>query len=248
LVVARYNEDLFWLNWLPFRPRVIVYNKGVAIKPLDDIAPNAGGTVIPLPNVGRESHTYLHHIVANYDQLADVTIFVQGQIEDLGANIFPSLAYYVAPAMRDGFSASDLELFFPYLPSDANIHGKLMRDPRYRAGIASGDILAAEKDIKGFAAQYLGKVPPVMVVSFSGCFAVSRDTVLRRPREFYEALLAELAAHKNPEIGHYMERLWCAIFSGNRRFGKAISHIPRRIWRQITKKGLIEKTPATRGA
>ena len=219
LVVARYNEDLFWLNWLPFRPRVIVYNKGVAIKPLDDIAPNAG-----------------------------VTIFVQGQIEDLGANIFPSLAYYVAPAMRDGFSASDLELFFPYLPSDANIHGKLMRDPRYRAGIASGDILAAEKDIKGFAAQYLGKVPPVMVVSFSGCFAVSRDTVLRRPREFYEALLAELAAHKNPEIGHYMERLWCAIFSGNRRFGKAISHIPRRIWRQITKKGLIEKTPATRGA
>ena len=30
-----------------------------------------------LPNVGRESHTYLHHIVENWDHLAAVTIFMQ---------------------------------------------------------------------------------------------------------------------------------------------------------------------------
>ena len=32
---------------------------------------------LPLPNVGRESHTYLHHIVNNYDKLADWTVFSQ---------------------------------------------------------------------------------------------------------------------------------------------------------------------------
>lgn len=33
---------------------------------------------IELPNVGREAHTFLHHILKNYDTLADVTFFVNG--------------------------------------------------------------------------------------------------------------------------------------------------------------------------
>eukprot|EP01038_Epipyxis_sp_PR26KG_P013361 gene13361-17920_t len=31
-----------------------------------------------LSNVGCESHTYLNHIISNYEQLADVTYFTQG--------------------------------------------------------------------------------------------------------------------------------------------------------------------------
>ncbi len=31
-----------------------------------------------LPNIGRESHTYTHHILKNYDNLAEFTTFVQG--------------------------------------------------------------------------------------------------------------------------------------------------------------------------
>merc|ERR1719248_86361 len=34
-------------------------------------------TVQQLPNVGRESHTYLHHIVDNYENLANWTVFTQ---------------------------------------------------------------------------------------------------------------------------------------------------------------------------
>jgi hypothetical protein len=34
--------------------------------------------VVPLPNVGRESHTILWHIVTNYDRLANLTVFSQG--------------------------------------------------------------------------------------------------------------------------------------------------------------------------
>ena len=30
-----------------------------------------------LPNVGRESHSYLHHIVSRYDELAPWTVFTQ---------------------------------------------------------------------------------------------------------------------------------------------------------------------------
>lgn len=66
LVVARYNENIDWLNGIEFD--YIVYNKG---SDLD--MPN-----IKLPNIGREAHTYLHHIIHNYAFLDEFTVFCQG--------------------------------------------------------------------------------------------------------------------------------------------------------------------------
>lgn len=73
VVVARYEEDLAWLA--PIAADCVVYNKGSAVV-------NTFRSLVELPNVGREAHTYLHHIVTNYDSLADVTVFVQGCIAD----------------------------------------------------------------------------------------------------------------------------------------------------------------------
>tara|TARA_A100001015_G_C14323310_1_gene456449 strand:+ start:101 stop:412 length:312 start_codon:yes stop_codon:yes gene_type:complete len=72
IVVSRYNEDISWTE--KYSPHVIIYNKGV------DSIQNA----ISLPNVGRESHTYLYHIISNYHNLAERTIFVQGSQPSFG--------------------------------------------------------------------------------------------------------------------------------------------------------------------
>jgi len=71
IVVARYNENLDWLKKIKKSKdlKITVYNKG----PNDIDIP-----FIQLPNVGRESHTILYHIIKNYDNLADQTIFCQG--------------------------------------------------------------------------------------------------------------------------------------------------------------------------
>ena len=37
-----------------------------------------------MPNVGRESHTYLYHIVENYDNMADWTVFTQSEKPEWG--------------------------------------------------------------------------------------------------------------------------------------------------------------------
>ena len=42
------------------------------------------GEVRTLPNVGRESHAYLSHIVDNYDSLADWTVFTQASTPSFG--------------------------------------------------------------------------------------------------------------------------------------------------------------------
>ena len=75
IIIARYNEDLSWLKKIPKSIKITVYNKG-----LDDITQikDLKYDIIKLPNVGRESHTYLYHIIHNYNNLAHKTIFCQG--------------------------------------------------------------------------------------------------------------------------------------------------------------------------
>ena len=64
VVVARFQEDVSWTTQLGFP--VTVYDKSGTHGPL------------ALPNIGRETHTYLTHIVRRYEALADCTVFVQG--------------------------------------------------------------------------------------------------------------------------------------------------------------------------
>ena len=69
IVVARYKEDIEWL--LPYNDCITVYNKG-----LTDIY--GFKTVINLKNIGREGHTYLNHIIKEYDNLSNRVTFLQG--------------------------------------------------------------------------------------------------------------------------------------------------------------------------
>lgn len=70
LVVARCDENVDWLASIKVS-NIFVYNKGTRAVP-------GLGQNIQLPNVGREAHTYFHHIVQNYANLSEVTFFLQG--------------------------------------------------------------------------------------------------------------------------------------------------------------------------
>ena len=70
LVVNQYNYDISWVE--KYTDNYIIYDKGDT-----EIE---GDKVIKLPNVGHNIHTYFHHIIENYDNLDDVTIFVKGDV------------------------------------------------------------------------------------------------------------------------------------------------------------------------
>jgi hypothetical protein len=70
LVVARYSEDIRWVR--AYKDIAIVYNKGIYHDIMDTLR------VVRLENIGREGHTYLHHMISAYDSLKDRTIFSQG--------------------------------------------------------------------------------------------------------------------------------------------------------------------------
>jgi len=78
IIISRYNENLEWLKEEPFNKYpVIIYNKG----PNDDFyKPDNLIKIVKLDNVGREGHTYLHHIINNYDNLYNINILFPGSI------------------------------------------------------------------------------------------------------------------------------------------------------------------------
>jgi Protein of unknown function (DUF3431) len=174
LVVAHYRESLDWLERFRELSR-IVYHKG-----------GLGGEN-PLPNVGREAHTYLHHVVANYDRLAPVTVFLQGDpyahVPDLDDKIW-------SLEQRLGYR----DLSDHILVEDA--HGEPVQP-----GLRLGEMYR----------ELFGQPPPdFFVCHAAACFAVSRENVLRRPREFYERAL-ELVVRR-AQGPWEIERLWQYLF------------------------------------
>jgi hypothetical protein len=78
LCVAHYNEDLSWLEKINKDVEIFIYHKN----DINNLNYNQKITInqnnFELRNVGRESHTYIKHIIDNYDNLYDLEYFSQG--------------------------------------------------------------------------------------------------------------------------------------------------------------------------
>jgi hypothetical protein len=66
VVISKYNEDSDWIKRI--NHKTIVYDK--SDNPIEGS--------IHRPNIGREAETLLFHIIENYNNLPDLTIFLQG--------------------------------------------------------------------------------------------------------------------------------------------------------------------------
>jgi hypothetical protein len=193
LVVARYQEDLGWLRNIPPQLRVTIYDKsGDASTPL---APHT----IALENVGREAHTYLHHIVARYETLAPVTVFCQGKPFDHAFDFRKTLRELVAGRMGlDGF------LWLGHMADTDSPDGVLFRN-------WSKNESGAGLDLAGFHRALFGAEGPSEYAFFGGAqFIVTRDCIHHRERKWYENALR--ISMEFPEAAHCFERNWDRVF------------------------------------
>ena len=206
LIIARYNENIEWLKrYKDFK--IIVYNKG------ETLSEDYNFEVIGLENVGRESHTWLHHIVKNYNNLNEINIFLQGEIDDLNCMAYKDPNNYLKKIDKYGFSVSRYGLLGPF-HWDWNVG--ILSDARYKKQWLNGEISGSELGFRNFAKKTLPNIPFFVATSYGGCFAVKKETILQHDLIFYKKLLNILSKSKNPIEGHYMERLWCYIFTRNK--------------------------------
>jgi len=179
IVVARYNENVEWTKQFK---NVIIYNKGTPLT--DDF------NQILLNNVGREGHTYYKHIYDNYDNLAEYTVFLQGNPFDHSPNLISNLNKYLN---SDFMFLSEYICYcnlngcnkHPGLPL-RNVYEKLFNE---RKGSLSFNF--------GAGAQFI----------------VSKKKILQRPKEFYLKIVEMLNDDINPIEGFVIERFHSLIFN-----------------------------------
>jgi hypothetical protein len=192
LVVARHTEDLAWLRRVPREFVVTVYNKGPGL-------PNT----IPLPNIGREAHTYLHHLAERHHTLADVTVFVQGHPFDHAPDL-----HKILRSLADGtFPVPDFH-WLGFLADTDDSRGRRLFVPW------SKNPERQELQLDDFHQQLFGTPAPPAYRFFVGAqFIVPRPTAHRRTPAFY-AQARSLAA-TFPLAPHCFERCWDRIFGTN---------------------------------
>lgn len=198
-VIARYSEDVSWASGLPH----VVYNKGPNLA-------EHGIVVRTLPNVGKEAHTYLHHIVANWDYLADVTLFTQAQIQEyVPANVpiasFFDEAYdFCVPwlvRLKQWDANGDLRFASPVCP--------------FRDQIARGEVRKARTNFVTWFQDYLkGDLTrePSLLYSPGAVFSVRRQLIYARGIEFFNRLLSCVGDARFAEECWFLEQSWLYVF------------------------------------
>jgi len=209
LVIAYYKEDLSWLHefkHLPFR-KIFLYTKGKT-------SPEAPVSYIEekLDNIGRCDHTYLYHIIKHYDDLGDVTIFCTGSTS-LGHKLdkFRQIVKHVFATHNSVFSGVFCKsvrnaMYTYYMHAHKATYKNNQED-------SAKDVLTPSK-IRPFGPWYEKHFPKIRttLLPYYGLFAVSNKHVKQHSLEYYEKLIAEFPRHSNPEVGHYFERAWTAVF------------------------------------
>lgn len=223
MVVSRYNEDLQWLKTNPFdNYPAVIYNKG----PNDNIDKTIKNItkIVKIKNVGREAHTYLYHIIENYYNLAEITLFLPGSIPN-------GHKYNKAKVLIENIEIHRDTVFVGSKRTD-------MKGDEYGTTLNSWDAtdptnndINSEHALKPSSIRPFGKwveehFPNVISTTTSGfsIIGIARRDIIQHPIEYYKKIIKELENSSNPETGHYFERAWFAVFYPYKNLKHVSSH------------------------
>lgn len=215
IIISRYNEDLNWTKEYPFNKfKYIVYNKG----PNENFHKEFVDKIITLDNVGRCDHTYLHHIIENYDNLSDIQVFLPGSTGDnnnkkckahcILSNIIDSghkAAYFKSDENRNAINTLPNFKNFKLSGYAASNKSNLSLNPETKLFFSS------LRPLGSWFRYHFGDVY-ISNISYQGVFSIDKRDILQHPKCFYEKIIKDVSSHSNPEAGHYIERSWAAIF------------------------------------
>jgi hypothetical protein len=201
IIVARYNENIDWLS--SEMPNCIIYNKGEKLNIENEII---------LENVGRESETYLHYIITNYDNLPEVVVFTQARISDhKGKNDVNYLINIKNSALHNSKSKNY------YIHNDV---GKCINFDKTWNLRKDGYYL--ENNYKNnkpitFLEWFKNNIdvnyPNPIYIYVNAIFSVKKEHIINKPIEYYKKLILEVNHHINSAEGHFFERSWYYIFN-----------------------------------
>ena len=217
LVIAWCGESIEWVTSAAKAfDHVIVYSKCDGVPP-PQLLEEKNVNMTTLPNVGVCDHTYLHHIVANWETLALWTVFYKG---------FQEKKCHPSTLVRH-----NMETYLRLLCCDGNdgLVGKnFLFTPTFQLfrytsahNAARSNFFTSNKTMGQWAASTFGYANSLQLFSFGpkfchgGYFAAPRHLIHRHPISVYEAMKIQ-QVHTLEEVDHYIERTWDALLKMHR--------------------------------
>ena len=195
LILARYNEKVDWVKNLPPDIEVIIYNKGR----------HEGNN---LPNIGREAHTYLHHLCNG--KLADRMVFAQADpFYHCGNHFVNNLTVFLNGNKAFQSLSNDTLTILPTgnrWEEFGSLNGRLYLNHHAQS---SAIIQVAQK-------HFPDRISKGWVFGPGACFGVSIEAVKGAKHILPELLEYSQSNPENPIHGdeaHVMERIWGLIFT-----------------------------------
>jgi len=237
IVISHYEKDPYgmriWLDQLRSVPhlqslgiKVILYAKKEEVDIEEVKNATAADVITQLPNIGRESETYLQHILSIYDDPPAYTLFTQEGPVGIEKNTGDFDAEHMSMI---NYRFKNTTQFMDF--GDLNTHWcecghcQFAWCPLYQPlyAMMNGEVCHTVKDEKG------------QLSTSNGQFIVSRQRILSRSRHIYqylEELISAPDGHwihdetepamaaenfqtgtpSNPLFGHTLERMWATIF------------------------------------
>jgi len=210
LVISRYNENLEWLKDPPFNKYPIkCYNKGQN----EDFYKSTDMKIEKIENVGREAHTYLYHIVNNYDNLSELTIFLPGS-SDMShkKDIAKRLVNDTESNGNTVFIGNKCKINLKDDFYDFVIDGWGSSNEKNKMLNPEKNLVPSE--IRPFGKWYEHNFgdKEAYYVSYYGIIGFHKNHILQHPKSYYENFIEQVNKSSNPEVGHYYERSWSAVF------------------------------------
>ena len=197
IVVAHYDEDLSWLDQVDktYVGEIFIYNK-------------KGDTQYrTLPNIGQDPHTFLTHIIENYNNLPDGIVFLQGDPFTNGNNtVLPN-------------NVGDINFFLEELQTRKNTTN--YKRERQDFGLYDGkiqywnnrELIDSGTNFYDWFYDVFGDEVGTNFIYWGQQFGVSKELIESKDLIFYQDLIKYFGQEEGlNEISHYIERSWCQIF------------------------------------
>jgi hypothetical protein len=200
IIVARYNENIDWLN--SEISNCIIYNKGDKLDINNEIF---------LENVGRESETYLHYIITNYSNLPDVVVFTQARISDhKGSDDVNYLLNIKNEALQHNKS-KNFNIHLEGTNRHSNKTWNLRQDGYFlKDNYKNNNPITF---VEWFKNNIDINYPDPIYIYWNAIFAVKKENIINKPIEYYKKLILEVKHHSNSTEAHFLERSWYYIFN-----------------------------------
>lgn len=247
VVVAKYKEDLDWLKYAKDEGfDIVIYNKDcphvtnnfLYCEKVFSIENSI--SLYNLMNIGRESHTYLLHIVNNYENLYDIEFFLQGDpVQHICEYSKPTNTYdddvkHLWDEVKkceeyDFYDISNYEKIQVYSEAQYTFIKSVFKNhPHINQHYNSENNSYTEghtihETVEGLFKDLFGYYPPKdgpLLIKANALFSLKKETLLKFPKTFYINLLNYFnPAIKNEKqiiaIGHTLEHFWKLMFLQN---------------------------------